>query len=291
VLLLAALLLATGVHATPPEVRMVTPTRLGAGRFVVLRVTGAARTEVRVNGVVAGRRPAGGRIRVRPRFGWEPGRLYRLRVVATAEAGETRELSRSVRARNFGIRKLATRDLRHPRPGRCGYVHLRPRRFRLGRAPLAVGDSVMLGAAWRLTRAGFESDTMCARSPLGGSEVLRKRRRRGTLPPVVVVGLGTNAPVTRADVGAMLRVLGPRRRLLLVTPVRHGRGMGVATLLRAARRHPARVGVIRWDAVARRHPGWVLGDGTHLRPAGLPGYTRMLHRAVWPGLRGEYVVC
>jgi hypothetical protein len=95
--------------------------------------------------------------------------------------------------------------------------------------------------------------------------------------------------MTRHEVAATLRVLGPRRRLMLVTPMRHGRAGGAAPMRRAARRHPGRVGLIDWSALARRHPHWLWGDGTHLRPTGLPGYTRLIQRSVWRSLRGQYV--
>jgi hypothetical protein len=103
------------------------------------------------------------------------------------------------------------------------------------------------------------------------------------------VALGSNAPITSRDVAAMLRVLGPRRKLMLVTSMRHWRPVGSGPMRRAARRHPRRVGLIDWSRLARRHPGWLWGDGTHLRPRGLPGYTRLVHRATWALLRGQYV--
>jgi hypothetical protein len=236
-----------------------------------------------------------GRVLFRAQAGWEPGRLYRIRMTATDRAGNVSRFKRSIRARNFGIVALAIRNLTRARPagaraaGGCGYVHLRPRHFRLGSAPLALGDSVMLGAAWRLTRAGFETDTLCGRSPRAGLEVLRRRRHRGTLPQIVVVALGTNAEMTSGDVAAMLRVVGPRRKLMLVTPMRSLRPVGGGPMRRAARRHPARVALIDWSTLAPRNPRWLWPDGTHLRPAGHRAYTRLVHRAVWPYLRGRYI--
>jgi hypothetical protein len=231
---------------------------------------------------------AHGRVRFRARAGWEPRKPYRIRVTATDRAGNARELVRTIRARHFGIVTVAERDL--TRPGRtCGYVRLRPRHFGVGAAPLALGDSVMLGAAWRLAHAGFESDTLCGRSPRAGLAVLRRRRHRRTLPRVVVVALGSNAPMTSRDVAAMLRVLGPRRKLMLVTSMRHWHAVSSGPMRRAARRHPRRVGLIDWSGLARTHPGWLWGDGTHLRPRGLPGYTRLIHRGAWAQLRGQYV--
>src|SRR4051812_22700819 len=273
---------AQAADSEPPAVSMRTPSRIGAARFVVLRVADAATATLAVNGtrVDAGDVAARGRVRVRARFGWEPGRRYRIRMTAADSAGNVRSFRASIRARNFGIHPLAIRNLTRARApvvhsaGGCGYVHLRPRHIRPGRAPLALRDSVMLGAAWRLTRAGFETDTLCGRSPRAGVGVLRRRRARGTLPEVVVVALGSNLPMTSRDIRALLRVLGPRRRLMLVTQMRHRRAVSGAPMRRAARRHPRRVGLIDWSELARRHSGWLWGDGTHLRPSGLPGYTR-----------------
>src|SRR4051812_21163753 len=270
---------------------MLTPARIAPHRYAVIQVSGADRATLHVNGtrVGVGDLAAHPWIRFRARAGWEPRKRYRIRVTATDSAGNVREFARTIRGRSFGIHTVALRDL--IRPGRtCGYVHLRPRHFRAGRAPLALGDSVMLGAAWRLTHAGFESDTLCGRSPRAGLEVLRRRRDRGTLPEVVVVGLGTNATMTYGDVAAMLRVLGPRRKLMLVTATRHWRSVSGAPMRRAARRHPRRVALVDWAALARRHPGWLWGDGTHLRPRGLPGYTRLIHRVAWRSLRGRYLL-
>jgi hypothetical protein len=283
---------ASDVDRTPPVVRMVTPRRIAPTRFAVIRVSGAASATLRVNGTRVGGLGAGlarGRLRFRARAGWEPRRRYRIRVTATDASGNVRDFSTAIRARNFGVSTVAVRDL--TRPGRtCGYVHLRPRHLRAGSAPLALGDSVMLGAAWRLTHAGFETDTLCGRSPRAGLATLRRRRHRGTLPEVVVVGLGTNAAMTYGDVSAMLRVLGRRRKLMLVTATRHWRTVSGGPMRRAARRHPRRVALIDWAGLVRSHPGWLWGDGTHLRPRGLPGYTRLVHAGAWRALRGRYVL-
>jgi hypothetical protein len=302
--LLAAPTVSSGgspIDVTPPVVRMSTPTRVEPARFVALRVTdagsGVSAGALAVNGtrIDLGDLAERGRVVFRARAGWEPGRLYRIRMTATDRAGNRRRFTRTIRAHNFGIVALAIRNLTRARAaiahaaGGCGYVHLRPRHFPPGSAPLALGDSVMLGAAWRLTRAGFETDTLCGRSPSAGLEVLRRRRHKGTLPGIVVVALGTNAAISSRDIAAMLRVLGPRRELMLVTQMRSWRPVGGGAMRRAARHHPARVALIDWSTLARRHPGWLWGDGTHLRPAGLPGYTRLIHREVWSKLRGRYV--
>jgi hypothetical protein len=147
-----------------------------------------------------------------------------------------------------------------------------------GRAPLALGDSVMLGAADRLARAGFEVDARGCRQMAAGLDILRERRRTGSLPRVVIVALGTNWIVTRTDVRRALAILGRRRLLVLVTPRELGGGSSSdADVIRAAgRRHPRRIAVADWVRASAGHGSWFGGDGIHLGPAGVTGMVRLL---------------
>jgi len=156
---------------------------------------------------------------------------------------------------------------------------LRPTHRVPGRpAPLALGNSVMLGAAVALARAGFEVDARGCRQMGAGIDILAQRRRAGTLPPVVVVALGTNGEITSGDVRRALRVVGPRRLLVLVTPRELGGGSGAdAAVVRAAgRRHPGRVRVADWVRYSAGRGSWFGGDGIHLGPAAAAGMVRML---------------
>jgi hypothetical protein len=170
----------------------------------------------------------------------------------------------------------------------CGHVRLAPRGGLPGAAPLAIGDSVMYGAAWKLAHRGFEVDAMCGRSPAGGLFTLRNRRRKGTLPEIVVVALGTNVFPSSRDISRMLRVLGRRRTLMLVTPFRSWRPVGGAAIRRAARRYPRRIELIDWSSRARFNSQWFWGDGTHLRTAGEFAYARLLHSRAWSRQRGRF---
>ena len=164
----------------------------------------------------------------------------------------------------------------------CGAVqHFQPTKLRRpGAPPLAVGDSVMLGAAPQLRRRGFEVDVRGCRQMSEGLAVLSGRRRAGSLPKVVVVGLGTNWTVTTGQIRSALRILGPRRVLGLVTPPEVG---GVASsdqrAIRAAgRRWPERVMVLDWVARSAGR-GWTW-DGMHLKPAGAVAYAKLLSQAL-----------
>lgn len=170
----------------------------------------------------------------------------------------------------------------------CGFAHRAPQGARIGTAPLAIGDSVMLGAAARLSEKGFEVDARCARRPEEGLAIMRQRRRRGTLPEIVVMALGTNIVTTSRDIGLMLRAVGRRRTLMLVTPFREWHPFHTQPMRRAAHRHPRRVKLIDWSSRAARNHQWLWSDGTHLRPTGVEAYTRLVKRAAWSRLRGRF---
>ena len=170
----------------------------------------------------------------------------------------------------------------------CGYAHRPPAGGRIGSAPLALGDSVMLGAARELAHRGFEVDARCARNPDEGLSILRQRHRRGTLPEIVVMALGTNVAISRADLGRMLRTLGKRRTLMLVTPFRSWHAFHTWPMRRIARKRPKRVKLIDWSTRATGNRQWFWSDGTHLRPEGVIAYTRMLRRAAWARQRARF---
>lgn len=165
----------------------------------------------------------------------------------------------------------------------CGGVeHFRALRDRApGPPPLAVGDSVMLGAADELAAEGFEVDVRGCRQMTEGLDVLRARRRAGRLPEVVVVALGANWVITPEEIREALQILGPRRRLALVTPRESGGGSSsdAGVVRDAGRRYPRRVAVLDWVAYSTGHAGWFGSDGLHLGPAGAQGLARLLDSA------------
>jgi hypothetical protein len=159
-----------------------------------------------------------------------------------------------------------------------------------GRPPLAIGDSVMLGAADALARAGFEVDARGCRQMAAGLDLMRTRARAGRLPHVVILALGTNWIITPADIRRALAIAGPARVLVLVTPRETGGGSGRdAQVIRdAGRRHPDRIRVADWVRFAAGHGSWFSSaDGIHLGPAGAAGMVRMLR----PYLRLERPPC
>ncbi len=165
----------------------------------------------------------------------------------------------------------------------CGQVEAGgPTRSGPSPPPLAVGDSVMLGAFRGLRASGFEVNARVCRQMGEGLDLLAARERAGTLPDVVVVALGTNWVVTAADIRRALRIAGPGRVLGLVTPRETGGAASAdqSRIRAAGRRWPTRVKVLDWVRYSAPHGSWFGGDGLHLTAAGAAGFTRLLRRAL-----------
>jgi hypothetical protein len=145
------------------------------------------------------------------------------------------------------------------------------------RAPLAIGDSVMLLALDYLARRGFEANAHGCRGFQEGLALLRHKRHVGRLPHLTVVALGADFNITRGEVKAALRILGPDRVLGLVTPRELGGGSGSdAAVVRAAgRRWPNRVKVLDWVRRSRGHGSWFQPDGLHLTYSGALNFARL----------------
>jgi hypothetical protein len=172
---------------------------------------------------------------------------------------------------------ISTLAIAAPAGAACGGVQrFAAQRHRVpGPPPLAVGDSVMLGAAEELAAAGFDVDTRGCRQMGEGLGVLAARG--GSLPRLVVMALGDNWVIETSQIRQALRILGPGRVLALVTP-RTG-GSDIDTIRAAGRRWPARVKVLDWVGYSAGHADWFYGDGLHLAPGGQHGFARLLSRA------------
>jgi hypothetical protein len=164
----------------------------------------------------------------------------------------------------------------------CGGVRTAypPKKERRYAPPLAIGDSVMLGAVPQVARAGLEVNTRGCRQMSEGLRVLRARRRT-FLPSRVVIALGANWSVSYREIRAAMRIVGRRRLLVLVTPRESGGGQSgdAWAMRRAARRFPKRVRLLDWVRHSRGRGGWFAGDGLHLSGSGARAFARLLGRA------------
>jgi hypothetical protein len=131
----------------------------------------------------------------------------------------------------------------------------------------AVGDSVMLDYQDPLKTAipGINVDAAVSRQWSDGESVLQTLKAEGQLGGEVVVGLGTNGPITDSDFDNMMTILGGASRVVFVNVHvdRPWQDPNNAVLASGATRYPNAV-VADWATLAAQNPGWFGSDGTHL---------------------------
>ncbi len=144
--------------------------------------------------------------------------------------------------------------------------------------PLAIGDSTMLLALPMLAREGFDVNARGCRQYPEALALLATLAREKRLPQLVAIALGANGQIEPAEIAAALRLLGPDRVLVLLTPRELGGGSGGdAQLVRAeARRHGTNLVALDWVAYSERHPSWFEPDGLHVNPTGAAAMSRLL---------------
>lgn len=131
----------------------------------------------------------------------------------------------------------------------------------------AVGDSVMLDYQDPLQTdiPGVNVDAAVSRQWSDGIQILQELKASGQLGAEVVVGLGTNGPITDSDFNAMMQVLTGASRVVFVNfhVDRSWQDPNNAVLASGASRYP-NVFVADWATLAAQNPQWFGSDGTHL---------------------------
>jgi hypothetical protein len=131
----------------------------------------------------------------------------------------------------------------------------------------AIGDSVMLDYAQPLSQEipGIDIEAAVSRQWSAGEALVGQLKAEGRLGAVVIIGLGTNGPVTAADFNQMMTELHGASRVVFINvhvdkpwqgPVNSVLAAGVA-------RYPRAV-LADWYGLVSAHPGWLYSDGTHL---------------------------
>jgi hypothetical protein len=131
----------------------------------------------------------------------------------------------------------------------------------------AVGDSVMLDYQDPLKTSipGINVDASVSRQWSEGESILQTMKSDGQLGGEVIVGLGTNGPITDADFDAMMSIVGGASRVVFVNVHvdRPWQDPNNAVLANGATRYP-NVAVADWATLAGQNPQWFGADGTHL---------------------------
>jgi peptidoglycan/LPS O-acetylase OafA/YrhL len=152
-----------------------------------------------------------------------------------------------------------------------------------GRQVTAIGDSVMVASAAALNAAlpGIYIDAQVGRAMIAGIEIVQTLAADGDLRHYVVVGLGTNGPVSDAQIRQLRRLIGPDRDLILVNtfgPMPWE--TSVNQVLDGAAEHMTRVSLANWDAAIAAHTDLLWPDGIHPQPSGAKVYARVVLAAI-----------
>jgi lysophospholipase L1-like esterase len=166
----------------------------------------------------------------------------------------------------------------------CGGVEeAKPRKdANLGRAPLAIGDSPMLLALADLAQVGYRANARGCRQYREGLELIKKQKREGHLPKLVVIALGSNGVISEGDLKRALDLVGKKRTLGLVTPRESGGGAGHdAELVREfAHDHKKRTYLLDWVEYSAGQSGWFQPDGLHLTFEGAEAMAKLFRKAL-----------
>ncbi|MEM9747517.1 MAG: acyltransferase family protein [Actinomycetota bacterium] len=143
---------------------------------------------------------------------------------------------------------------------------------------LAVGDSVMLGAAEELQELGFAVNAAESRSFGNGLDVVTQLASDERLGDYVVVHLGTNGPIDTAELDQMMAALQPVPNVVLVENDvdRNWEAGNNAALAAAAAANP-NAQLLYWSGLAGDCSGdCIYNDGIHLKSTGARYYSRLL---------------
>ncbi len=143
---------------------------------------------------------------------------------------------------------------------------------------LAIGDSVMLGAAPELTDRGMFVDAAVSRQMIDMIPVFEQLRDAGVFGTAVVVHLGTNGPISQSTLDSFLATMDGVPNVIIMT-IKANRGWtaGNNELLRAADHEGDNKILLDWEARAAECPGQCFyDDGIHLRPEGQKYYADLI---------------
>ncbi len=147
---------------------------------------------------------------------------------------------------------------------------------------VALGDSVMLGAAEELQARGFQVDAVVSRQMKDFVPTMATLRDTGTFGSVVVIHLGTNGPFSQETLDAMLATVADVPVVLLLTG-RADRGWiadNNARLKAVPASHP-NVTVVDWEAISAGCEGRCFyDDNIHLTQSGQNYYAGMIGKVL-----------
>jgi peptidoglycan/LPS O-acetylase OafA/YrhL len=143
---------------------------------------------------------------------------------------------------------------------------------------LAIGDSVMLGAAPALTARGVGVDAKKNRQFHEGVDIVTAAHDQGLLGDVLIVHLGTNGTMSSAGIATMMQAAKDVPLVIFLTlhvPSKPWQDPNNAIIRGLPNVYP-NVRVLDWQMLSEHQPGIFYTDAIHLRPAGQAYYTQLI---------------
>ncbi len=146
----------------------------------------------------------------------------------------------------------------------------------------AVGDSVMLGSARKLTSYGIIVDAAKNRQVNAGAQILDYRMKTGELGNYVVIHLGTNGRASSFTFDKVMKPLAAVPHVVVLTV--HVPGSPYSDknneIITALPLKYPNVTVLDWQALSKGHKDWFASDGIHPNSLGQDNYVGFILKAV-----------
>ena len=147
---------------------------------------------------------------------------------------------------------------------------------------LAIGDSVMLGAANVLTDRGITVDAMKSRPFRQALEIANYVKSINRLGDFVIIHLGTNNFVDQKTLDEIMVPLADVDRVVMLTTHVPNRPWQDPNneLIKAMPNRYGNVTVLDWYSIAEQHPEYLYSDKIHLNPDGQAVYADLIMQAI-----------
>jgi peptidoglycan/LPS O-acetylase OafA/YrhL/lysophospholipase L1-like esterase len=146
----------------------------------------------------------------------------------------------------------------------------------------ALGDSVMLGSAKKLTAQGIVVDAVKSRQVREGLQVINYYTSIGQLGDNVVIHLGTNGSTTTETFHQLIEPMSQISKVVVLTVRVPGRPYQKANneIINALPARFPNVTVVDWFTLSQNNKSWFSGDGVHLNGAGQDAYVAAILAAL-----------
>ena len=147
---------------------------------------------------------------------------------------------------------------------------------------IAIGDSVMLGAANVLTERGITVDALKSRPFRQALEIGNYLKSVNRLGEIVIIHLGTNNYVDQKTLDDIMVPLADVDTVVFVTnhvPSKKWQDPN-NVLLRGMPDQYGNVKILDWYTIAVAHPEYLYGDKIHLNPEGQAVYADLIMQAI-----------